>query len=273
MFLLMLYYYYCCCCCCNDNNLDDIPAFFLKIFAAFLVSSVTIIFNYSLQSGLLPQDWKHTSASVIYTEKGSANNISNYRPMSCTSISGKILESFVKERLLTHFMANGLISNTQFSFLLDRSTTSNLLSTDHLINKELSTGNAVDVVFFDVSKVFDTVLHSTLLHKISNLFGVIGKLHAWLKSFLTGRTQFVKINSKIHSNLFSQSSSVTSGVIQGSVLGPLLYAAYTNDIIRCFSYGRPILYADDLKVIFPIDPSDFPKSFSLIMNDINALYA
>ena len=83
----------------------------------------------------------------------------------------------------------------------------------------------------------------------------------------------IKINSKIHSNLFSQLSSVTSGVIQGSVLRRLLYAAYTNGIIRCFSYDCPILYADDLKVLFPIDPSDFPKSFSLIMNDLNASFA
>ena len=170
-------------------------------------------------------------------------------------------------------MANGLISNAQFGFLPGRSATSNLFITDHLIYKELSTGNAVDVVFFDVSKAFDTVTvpRSALLQKIANLFRVVGKLHAWLKSFLRGRTQSVKINSKINSNLFSHSSSVTSGVIQGSVLGPLLYAAYTDDIIRCLSYGHPILYADDFKVIFPIDPSDFPKSFSLVMNDLNSL--
>ena len=168
-------------------------------------------------------------------------------------------------------MANGLISNAQFGFLQVRSATSNLLITDHLINKELSTVNAVDVVFFDVSKAFESVPHSTLLHKIANLFGVVKKLHAWLKSFLTGRTQPVKVNSKINCYPFSQSSSATSGVIQGSVLEPLLYAAYINNIIRCFSYGRPILYANDPKVIFPIDSSNFPNSFSLIINDFNAL--
>ena len=95
----------------------------------------------------------------------------------------------------------------------------------------------------------------------------------WLKSFLTGRTQSVKINSKIHSNLFSQSSSATSGMIQGFVLGPLLYTANSNDIIRCFSYGRPILYANDFKVIFPIVPPNFHKYFSFITNDLNALTA
>ena len=124
-----------------------------------------------------------------------------------------------------------------------------------MINKELSISNAVDVVFFDVSEAFDTVLHSTLLQKISNSFEVVGKLNAWLKSFLTGCTHSVKINSKIHSNLFSQPSSVTSEVTQGSMLGLLLYDAYTNDIIRCFSYGCPIFHANDLKVIFPHRPN------------------
>ena len=80
------------------NSPDDIPAFFLKTFAAFLTSPLTIIFNYSLQSASLPQDWKHASVSPIFKGKGSANDISNYKPISCTSISGKILESLVKER-------------------------------------------------------------------------------------------------------------------------------------------------------------------------------
>ena len=99
-----------------------------------------------------------------------------------------------------------------------------MLITDHLTSKERSTGNAVDVVFFYVSKAFDTVPRSTLLHKISYSFWVVGKLHAWMKSFLAGRTQSVKIKSKIHFNLFSQSSSVNSWVIQGSVFAPYLYA-------------------------------------------------
>ena len=99
------------------------------------------------------------------------------------------------------------------------------------------------------------------------------KLHAWFKSFLTGCTQSVKINSKIHSNLYSLSSFITSGVIQRSVLGPFFCAVYTNDIVKCFSLWLPILYADDLKVIVPIDLFDFSKSFSVIMNDLNALSA
>ena len=157
------------------NSPDGISACFLKTFAAFL-NCFSNSYNFQLFFASLPQDWRHASVSPICKRKGSVNDISNYRPISYTSISGKILEFLVKEHLLTHFMANGLISNAQFGFLPGRSTTSDLFITDHLINKELSTGNAVDVVFFNVSKAFDTILHSILLHKISNSFGVVGKL-------------------------------------------------------------------------------------------------
>ena len=90
------------------NSSDGIAVFFLKTFAAFLVSPLTIIFNYSLQSASWPQG-KHASVSPIFKGKDSANDVSNYRPISCTSISGKVLESLVKEHFLTHFWANGLI--------------------------------------------------------------------------------------------------------------------------------------------------------------------
>ena len=160
-------------------------------------------------------------------------------------------------------MANSLLSNDQFGFLPGRSTTSNLLYTDHLIHTEIHKGNAVNVILFDISKAFDTVPHASLLNKLTSNFGIAGK-HSWIKAFPTNRTQSVKIYNHI-----SGSTNVTSGVIQGSVLGPILYAAYTNDIVHCFTCGKSMLYADDLKVIFPIDLSDIRKSYSFIMHDLN----
>ena len=182
------------------------------------------------------------------------------------SITGKVLESLVKTRLLSHFMANSLLSNDQFGFLPGRSTTSNLLYTDHLIHNEIHKGNAVHVILFDISTAFDTVPHASLLNKLTYNFRIASKLHSWIKTFLTNRTQSVKIYNHI-----GGSTNVTSGMIQGSVLGPILYAAYTNNIVCCFTYGKPIFYADDLKVIFPIDLSDIRKSYFLIMHDLNNL--
>ena len=215
------------------NSPDGIPSFFLKTFAPKLVYPLTTIFNISLASATLPKDWKHAIVTPLYKGKGQVNDITNYRPISCTSVTGKVLESLVKQQLLSHLMSNSLLSTAQFGFLPGRSTSTNLLFTDHLIHKELNSGNCVDTILFDISKAFDTVPHSSLLQTLTSSFGIVGKLHAWIKAFLTNRTQSVKISP----NLFSPPSSVSSGVIQGSILGPILYTAYTNDIVKCFSYG------------------------------------
>ena len=180
-------------------------------------------------------DCKHATVTPLFKGKGPTNDAANCRPISCTSVSGKVLESLDKTRLLSHFMANSLLSNDQFGFLPGRSTTSILLFTDHLIHTEIHKGNAVDVILFDMSKAFDTVPHSSLLNKLTSNFGIAGKLHSWIKAFLINRMQSVKIYNHI-----SKFTNVTSGVIQGSVLGPILYAAYTNDIVRCFTYGKLI---------------------------------
>ena len=102
------------------------------------------------------------------------------------------------------------------------------------------------IIFFDWSKAFDTVPHSTLLHKSSNSFAVVGTLHAWLKSFLKSRTQSVKTNNIPKFILYSVSYLLS--LVQWSMLGLLLYAAYVNDTVRCFSYGHPMLMI--LKLFF-----------------------
>ena len=249
------------------NSPDGIPGFFLKTFAPLLVYPITTLFNVSLSLAALPLDWKHAVVTPLFKGKGSRNDVSNYRPISCTSVTGKMLESLVKQCLLNHFLSNNLITNAQFGFIPGRSTTSNLLYTDHLIHNEIAKGNAVDLFLFDISKAFDTVPHPSLLKKLSYVFGITGKLHKWLEAFLTNRTQAVKLSP----GYVSSCSSVISGVIQGSVLGPILYCAYTNDIIRCFSHGKAILYADDLKVVFPIDNHNSNESHTLVMNDLSKL--
>ena len=120
------------------NSPDGIPGYFLKTFAPLLlVHPLTVIFNSSLSTASLPLDWKHATVTPLYKGKGPTNDVANYRPISCTSVTGKVLESLVKTRLLSHFMANSLLSNDQFGFLPGRSTTSNLLYTDHLIHTEI----------------------------------------------------------------------------------------------------------------------------------------
>ena len=194
----------------------------------------------------LPADWKHAVVSPIFKGKGSPNDVTNYRPISCTSVTGKTLESLINSCLLKHFLSNSLLSSSQFGFLPSRSTTSNLLYTDHLIRKELAFGNSVDLIFFDITKAFNTVSHQNLLFKLRTKFGIVGQLHSWLRSFLYNRSQAVKVST----SRLSSTTPVSSGVIQGAPLGPILFSVYINDIVDCFHYFKPVLYADDLKVVF-----------------------
>ena len=107
------------------NSPDGIPSFFLKTFAPKLVYPLTTIFNISLAFATLPKDWKHAIVTPLYKGKGQVNDIINYRPISCNSVTGKVLESLVKQQLLSHLMSNSLLSTAQFGFLSGRSTSTN----------------------------------------------------------------------------------------------------------------------------------------------------
>ena len=141
----------------------------------------------------MPLDWKHATVTPLHrpTGKGPTNDVANYKPISCTSVTGRLLESLVKTSLLSHFIANSLLNDDQFSFLPGRSTTSNLLYTDHLIHIEIHKGHAVDVILFNMSKAFDTVPHASLLNKLTSNLGTVGKLHSWIKAFLTKARLYV----------------------------------------------------------------------------------
>ena len=215
----------------------------------------------------LPADWKHAVVSPIFKGKGYPNDVTNYRPISCTSVTGKTIKSLINSCLLKHFQSNSLLSSSQFGFFPSCSTTSILLYTDHLIRKELVSSNSVDLILFDITKAFDTVPHQNLLFKLRTKFGIEGQLHSWLRSFLYNRSQAVKVST----SCLSSTTPVTSGVIQRASLGSILFSAYINDIVDCFHYGKPVLYADDLKVVFSINNLHPNNSYALIKRDLHNL--
>ena len=142
--------------------------------ALFISSPLTTIFNLSISMSQLPAAWKHAVVSPIFKGKDSSNDVMNYRPISCTSVTGKTLESLINSCLLKHFLSNFfLLSSSQFGFLPFRST-SNVSHTDHLIRKELASDNIVDLILFDITKAFDTVPHQNLLFKLRTKFGIVG---------------------------------------------------------------------------------------------------
>ncbi len=200
-----------------------------------------IIFRKSLDTGTLPEDWKYANITPIYKNKGSKNETTNYRPVSLTSVVCKILEKVIRKQIVHHMKRNKLFSSYQHGFLEKRSCLSNLLTTMEDWTQILEDKGAVECVYLDFMKAFDTVPHQKLLKKLHG-YQITGKVYSWISQFLTGRHQRVIVNGTP-----SKEEKVVSGVPQGSVLGPTLFLVFINDLPETVDVSVRI-FADDTKI-------------------------
>jgi hypothetical protein len=187
----------------------------------------------------------------------------NYRPVSLLSILSKIFEKVVFKHLFKYFEQHFLISIWQSGFLPGRSTVTQLVEMYDLFCKAVNSGKEIRVVFLDISKAFDRVWHKGLLYKLKSC-GISGRLLEWLKDYLTNRQQRVTING-VHSKW----GKIGAGVPQGSVLGPLLFLIFINDIEHVLKHCKIRFFADDTCLFIEVD--DPSTTADAINEDLEAL--
>ena len=201
------------------------------------------MFNLSMESGTVPEDWRKANVTPIFKNKGSKSKAENYRPISLTSIPCKIMESIIRDNVVNYLTVHSLIKNTQHGFVAKRSCTTNLLEFLETVTKIADDGHPLDIIYLDFAKAFDKVPHRRLLNKMRAL-GIDGKILDWTAAWLRNRLQRTVLNGSA-----SDWAAVLSGVPQGSVLGPLLFVIFINDIDECAQEISVILkFADDTKV-------------------------
>ena len=220
---------------------DEIPPILLKMLRDEIAVPLTILFRKAIDEGRIPDDWRNANVVPIY-KKGSKAEPGNYRPVSLTSVTGKLLERLVKNDIDAHIENNNLIKDSQHGFRRGRSTQTNLVEFLNVTTKWHDKGKCYDVFYLDFSKAFDVVCHKRLLVKLEAI-GIGGKVIKWIKDWLARQKQRVVVDGN-----FSDWIAVNSSVIQGSALGGILFDIYIDDIDDAIIEALLKKFADDTKL-------------------------
>ena len=225
----------------NSAGWDGLTQSLLKPIFLNVTEPLTHVMNLSLAQGIVPLEHKIAKVTPLF-KNDNKMYVNNYRPVSVLPLLSKILERLMYNRILTFINKHDILYRYQFGFRQNYSTNLALITLVDKITESLQKGECVLGVFLDFSKAFDTVIHKILLDKLY-LYGIRGTALDWITNYLSDRKQYV-----VYNNTKSDEKHITCGVPQGSILGPLLFLLYVNDICNVSDILFPILFADDTNI-------------------------
>ena len=244
-------------------NLDDFSPRIIKENAHLIAQPLRLIYNQSLESGIFPSKLKVARVIPIY-KKGAKSDMNNYRPISLINIFSKLFEKLVKKYLTKYMIENNVLNPRQYGFQRGKSTQDALIQFSKMLYSEIEKSNTVLSIFIDFSKAFDTVPHEILLKKLE-FYGIRGSINKWFASYLSNRSQKTYISGSL-----SSMDKIKLGVPQGSVLGPILFLLFINDLPNISTLFHTILFADDATLsLVGLNPSTL---ISLANTELSKFY-
>jgi hypothetical protein len=247
----------------SKNDVLNFDTKLLQIAAPYISKSLCFIFNTSLNSGHIPHDWKLARVSPAYKGKGSTNEESNFRPLSVIGHLSKLVEKCVHNQLMDYLMKHKFLSIDQHAYIKHHSTISSLHRIVDDILENVNEKEKTMLCFLDIKKCFDTIDHTILLYKLEQ-YGITGTELEWFRSYLHNRSQVVILN-----NTISKKKFMNIGVPQGTILGPILFLLYVNDLSNVVRNASINIYADDVAIYSShSDLNILQNSMQNILNDV-----